>query len=273
MPRSNEKANNHSNDSHESFVVVPIAPDGERENNENNESIANEDTLLLPDRTQPASNADLIPLLIKFLPVAATSLFSAASNFKNPEQAALIGCIGVSTILPFLAEVKKICWGLSDRANQWIESLSGMLMCAAVGLMGMGAIKTYNKSLNATVGLAAMALFSFFALLNMGYQVAKLLGCVSGEHPRVALASNGAGFIGSLLFLATQALNFMSAHKEQNQDEMKASGFIGGAAIGFIGATGYGLFQARRAVQAAAANTQSVLINADDTDSGVYGAA
>src|SRR3990167_7011807 len=118
-------------------------------------------------------------LITKIFPLFATGAFASTTDIKKTESIALSAALVSSTALPVLSDVLK----LTGRAQLSIETVSGLLMSAGVGMMDQGAIAENNKSLRAIISLTAVACFSLFALINVTYSALKLIGYIQGRKP------------------------------------------------------------------------------------------
>lgn len=199
---------------------------------------AGENETLLPAENIVARQFD--PM--SSLPVAAAILFSIAIDPKKSEQIALAASMVSATTLPVISHLLQT----SKSVHQHIETLSSALMTAAVAMMGLGAIKTVEQSDAAKVGLTAIACFSIFATVNAGYNLLKSLGIIQSDKPLVEFIANGAGLVGSILFLATQVMNYETAKHANNADNKKAAGLLIAASCFFAAATGHGSVNAAR---------------------------
>ena len=196
-----------------------------------------------------APNAQQVALVMKYFPLVSSALFTAAMDPKKLEQFAFAGSMLAATTLPVVADLVNLRNKLSDRQRHLIETMSSSFMIVAVAFMAMGAIENVEKSASAKVGLSAVACFSVFAMLNMGYNLLKLLGIIKGDKPLVQLISSGSGLVGSILFLTAQVMNYVAANESGNKANMNAAGLLSGASLGFIAATGHGVFAAAQGLR------------------------
>lgn len=164
---------------------------------------------LMPQSAAENQTQAYVYIITKIFPLLATGVFASTTDVKKPESIALSAAFVLSTALPVLADAFK----LIGRSQLTIETLSGFLMLAGVGMMDQGAIAENNQSTRSIIALIAVGCFSLFAAINLVYNALRLAGCIQDRKPGVELASSSFGVVGSLLFLAGNTLGYL-AQKE-----------------------------------------------------------
>lgn len=193
------------------------------------------------------------------LPLAATTFILANRRENDPLDDALKSLMGVATSLPYISAIigaagqhTPAC-DLPEKAHlgtHLFANIAGMGPAVSMMLYGAAvAVQSGDHSDMAILKTAAVGSFALSTLMNIVYLIARLCGLKS--IPQFELAAALPGFIGSIGFLALNAMALQQTLQTDAKTGETASALMIVTAAAFTVFTGYLCARAIHAIKTA----------------------